>query len=61
MNLLTAKGNWNTAKGKLKQKFAQFSDDDFQFVEGNEEELRERIQKRKGRGRRDFKSVGGKF
>ena len=45
------KGNWNIIKGKLKQKFAQLTDDDLQFVEGKEDELIGRIQKRTGLGK----------
>jgi uncharacterized protein YjbJ (UPF0337 family) len=48
MNTLQAKGNWNIAKGKLKQKYAQLTDDDLQYVEGKEDELVGRIQKRTG-------------
>jgi uncharacterized protein YjbJ (UPF0337 family) len=48
MTTLTAKGNWNIAKGKLKQKFAQLTDDAVQFAEGKEDELIGRIQKRTG-------------
>ena len=48
MNTLQAKGNWNIAKGKLKQKYAQLTDDDLQHVEGREDELVGRIQKRTG-------------
>ena len=48
MNTLQLKGNWNVAKGKLKQKWAKLTDDDLQFVEGKEEELIGRIQKRTG-------------
>lgn len=51
------KGNWNIAKGKLKQKFAQLTDDDLQFVEGKEDELIGRIQKRTGQARADIKHV----
>ena len=51
MNSLTTKGNWNIAKGKLKQKFAQLTDDDLQFAEGKEDELIGRIQKRTGQTR----------
>jgi uncharacterized protein YjbJ (UPF0337 family) len=51
MNTLTAKGNWNIAKGKLKQKFAQLTDDDLQFADGKEDELIGRIQKRTGQAR----------
>ena len=52
MSTLTAKGNWNIAKGKLKQKFAQLTDDDLQFIEGKEDELIGRIQKRTGQVRK---------
>jgi len=55
MSTLTAKGNWNIAKGKLKQKFAQLTDDDLQFAEGKEDELIGRIQKRT---RRDREKIG---
>ena len=51
MNTLSIKGDWNIAKGKLKQKFAQLTDDDLQFVEGKEDELIGRIQKRTGMGK----------
>ena len=51
MTTLTAKGNWNIAKGKLKQKFAHLTDDEAQFIEGKEDELTGRIQKRTGQAR----------
>lgn len=48
MNKLTIKGDWNTAKGKLKQKWGQLTDDDLTYVQGKEEELLGRIQRRTG-------------
>jgi uncharacterized protein YjbJ (UPF0337 family) len=51
------KGTWNIAKGKLKQKFAQLTDDDLQYVEGKEDELLGRIQKRTGRTREEIERV----
>jgi uncharacterized protein YjbJ (UPF0337 family) len=48
MTTLTVKGLWNIAKGKLKQKLAQLTDDDLRFAEGKEKELIGRIQKRTG-------------
>ena len=48
MNTLTAKGNWNIAKGKFKQHFGKLMHDDLQFFEGKVDELRGRIQKRAG-------------
>ena len=42
------KANWNTLKGTLKQKYAQLTDDDLKYVEGKEDELLGKIQKRLG-------------
>ena len=55
MNTLTNKGNWNIAKGKLKQKWAQLTDDDLQYVDGKADELVGRIQKRTGERREEIK------
>ena len=51
MNTTTLKGDWNMLKGKLKQKWANLTDDDLRYVEGKEEELFGRIQKRTGETR----------
>jgi uncharacterized protein YjbJ (UPF0337 family) len=51
MNTLELKGNWNIAKGKLKQKWANLTDNDLQYVEGQEDELVGRIQRRTGQTR----------
>jgi uncharacterized protein YjbJ (UPF0337 family) len=51
MNKLEIKGNWNITKGKLKQKWAQLTDDDLQYAEGSQDELLGRIQKRTGETR----------
>jgi len=51
MTKLEVKGDWNIAKGKLKQKWAKLTDDDLQYVEGKHEELFGRIQKRTGETR----------
>jgi uncharacterized protein YjbJ (UPF0337 family) len=45
---LNLKGNWNIIKGKLKQSYGELTDDDLKFVEGQEDELVGRIQKRVG-------------
>lgn len=54
MNNETLKGNWNITKGKLKQKYADLTDDDLQYVEGKEDELYGRIQKRTGQTREEI-------
>ncbi len=51
MNTLEIKGDWNIAKGKLKQKWAKLTDDDLQFAEGQAEVMLGRIQKRTGESR----------
>ena len=51
MNTLGIKGDWNITKGKLKQKWAKLMDDDLQFIDGKQDELIGRIQKRTGETR----------
>ena len=51
MNKLEIKGDWNIIKGKLKQKWAKLTDDDLQHIEGRQEEMLGRIQKRTGETR----------
>ena len=41
-------GNWNEIKGKLKQKYAELTDDDLVYAEGKEDELYGKLQKRLG-------------
>lgn len=48
MTKLEIKGDWNIIKGKLKKQWAALTDDDLQFVEGKNDELLGRIQKRTG-------------
>lgn len=49
------KGNWNIMKGKLKQEYAELTDDDLQYVEGKEDELIGRIQKKTGQTKEQVK------
>lgn len=51
MTTLEIKGDWNIAKGKLKQRWARLTDDDLRYIEGREDELIGRIQKRTGETR----------
>jgi uncharacterized protein YjbJ (UPF0337 family) len=51
MNKTEMKGNWNIIKGKLKQKWGKLTDDDLDYVEGSEDELLGRIQRRTGQTR----------
>jgi len=49
MTKLQMKGSWNEVKGRLKQKYADLTDDDLTFAEGKDEELLGRLQKKLGR------------
>jgi uncharacterized protein YjbJ (UPF0337 family) len=51
MTTLEIKGDWNIIKGNLKQKWARLTDDDLQFIEGKQDELLGRIQRRTGESR----------
>jgi uncharacterized protein YjbJ (UPF0337 family) len=44
-------------KGKLKQKYADLTDDDLLFVEGKEDELYGRIQQRVGKSKEEVKKI----
>jgi uncharacterized protein YjbJ (UPF0337 family) len=55
MTKLQIKGNWNEIKGKLKQKYAQLTDDDLTFAEGKEDELLGRLQQRLGKGKEEVR------
>ena len=56
MTKLQFKGSWNEAKGKLKQKYAQLSDDDLAFTEGKEDELLGRLQQKLGKSKEDLRA-----
>ena len=56
MTTMNLKGHWNEIKGKLKQKYAQLTDDDLTFAEGKEEEMLGRLQKRLGKSKEDVRA-----
>jgi uncharacterized protein YjbJ (UPF0337 family) len=55
MNKLQIKGSWNEVKGKLKQKFADLTDDDLTFAEGKEDEMLGRLQRRLGKSEEEIR------
>ncbi len=57
MNKLTFKGNWGEVKGKLKQKYAQLTDQDLLFAEGKEDELLGRLQQKLGKKKDEIRQV----
>ena len=55
MTKLEFKGGWNEVKGKLKQKYAQLTDDDVTFAEGKDDELLGRLQQKLGKSKEDLR------
>lgn len=45
------KGSWNEVKGKAKQQYAQLTDDDLLYEEGQEDVMIGKLQKRLGKTR----------
>ncbi|MFV8345318.1 CsbD family protein [Flavobacterium sp. ZB4P13] len=50
-------GNWNELKGKLKQKFADLTDDDLLYEEGKEDEMWGKLQQKLGKTKKEIKSL----
>ena len=51
------KGSWKEVAGKLKQRFANLTDDDLLFKEGKEEELLGRLQQKLGTTKEELRKV----
>jgi uncharacterized protein YjbJ (UPF0337 family) len=54
MNTQIIKGDWDITKGKLKKKYASLTDNDLRYVEGQEDELIGRLEKRTGAAREEL-------
>lgn len=50
-----ARGNWNELKGKLKQQYADLTDDDLMYDEGQEDEWLGKLQQKTGKAKGDLK------
>lgn len=57
MNTTEMAGNWNEQKGKLKQKFAQLTDNDLMFAEGKKDEMLGRIQIKLGKTKEELHKI----
>ncbi|HYP04197.1 MAG TPA: CsbD family protein, partial [Cyanobium sp.] len=54
MNKLQFKGEWHELKGKLRQKFAELTDNDLDYTEGQEEEMLGHLQKKLGKSQQEI-------
>lgn len=57
MNTTEAKGTWEAQKGRLKQKFAILTDNDFLFVEGKKEEMLGKLQIKLGKSKEELLKI----
>lgn len=57
MEKIGIKGRWNELKGKLKQQYANLTDDDLLYEEGEEDELYGRLQKALGKTREEIREI----
>ena len=51
------KGNWEQLKGKLKQKYADLTDDDLLHEEGKDQEFWGRLQEKIGKTEKEIKAL----
>jgi uncharacterized protein YjbJ (UPF0337 family) len=56
-NATELNGDWNTIKGKLKQKFSILTDDDLLMVEGKKDELYGRLQIKLGKTKEEIRKL----
>ena len=56
-NSTEIKGNWNELKGKLKQKYAELTDDDLTYEEGKDDEFWGKIQQKLGKTKKEIMSL----
>lgn len=54
MDTLELKGKWNEIKGKIKQSYADLTDDDLRYEEGKQDELFGRLQQKLGKSREEL-------
>ncbi|MGN7719735.1 CsbD family protein [Chitinophaga sp. 22620] len=57
MDSLQLKGAWNEIKGKLKQKYADLTDDDLMYTEGKEDELYGKLQTKLGKSKEEVEKL----
>ena len=61
MNKTNIKGNWNELTGKLKQKFANLTDDDLLFAKGKGKALWGRLQNNRGKAKEELRKIISKL
>jgi uncharacterized protein YjbJ (UPF0337 family) len=57
MNTDELKGNWNEQKGKLKQKFANLTDNDLLYEQGKKDEMLGKLQIKLGKSKEELDKI----
>ncbi len=52
---LKLKGSWNELKGKMKQSYADLTDDDLTYEEGKDDEFIGKLQQKTGKTKEELK------
>jgi uncharacterized protein YjbJ (UPF0337 family) len=52
---LKLNGTWNDTKGKIKKQYAQLTEDDLLYEEGNDDQLLGKLQKKLGKTKQEVK------
>ena len=52
---LRVTGSWNEVKGKIKQQYADLTDNDLLYEEGKDDELLGRLQRKLGKSKQEIK------
>ncbi len=57
MNGTELRGIWDEQKGKLKQKFAELTDDDLLFAEGKKDEMMGKLEIKLGKSKEELHKI----
>lgn len=57
MNTTELKGDWEIQKAKLKQRFADLTDNDLMFLEGKKEEMLGKLQVKLGKTKEELRKI----
>lgn len=56
-NSTEIRGHWDELKGKLKQKYAELTDDDLKYEEGKDDEMWGRLEQKLGKAKKEILSI----
>ncbi len=61
MNTTELKGDWEVQKAKLKQRFADLTDNDLMFLEGKKEEMLGKLEIKLGKTKEELREILGQI